>query len=432
MKEVQSRTTTLMRRQSTELRKGPVTRSHGELAGVDCQFDDQVTLDRVQLERGFLLSAATEATGLTDFGEPGWSEGLDRLLSAFDEEAGLTELGRTIAGHEIATLLGNRLRIVDWRSRVPATAAREVKAPLVIIGLPRTGTTILHDLLAQDRESHRAPLTWEVARPVPPPTGECDADPRIDEVQAETDKGNQLMPELMRFHPVGARLAQECVRITASDFRSMTFPAQYRVPGYSRWLLNEADMAPAYRWHRTFLQHLQTDDRPQRWLLKAPAHTWHLPALLAEYPDAVVVQLHRDPLRVVASLSGLVTYMRAAVSEGRTPAETAAEFVDPLLDALTRAEQARDDGLLAPRQVIDVRYRDFIGNPLRAIRGIYDRLGTELSATAEQAMRDFLAAHPADTGPRHSFADTGLDAGALRERVRGYQERFGVADEPLA
>jgi Sulfotransferase family len=386
----------------------------------------------VQLDSEFLISTATQATGLTDFGEHAWTEGLNRLLDALEKEAGLTDLGRMMATQEIGALLANRLRVVDWRSRAPETAMREVKAPLVIAGLPRTGTTILHDLLAQDRELHRAPLTWEVSRPVPPAADGYDADPRIDEVQAEIDIGNQLMPDLMKFHPVGARLAQECVRITAGDFRSMTFPAQYRVPGYMRWLLNEADMAPAYRWHRAFLQHLQTDDRPRRWLLKAPAHTWHLPALLAEYPDAVVIQLHRDPLRVVASVSGLVTYLRTAVSEGRTPAETAAEYVEPLLDALARAEQARDSGLLTPNQVIDIGYRDFVADPLRTVHGIYDRLGIPLSATAEQAMRDFLAACPAHTGSRYGFAETGLDAGALRGRVQGYQERFGVADEPLA
>ncbi|HKS44184.1 MAG TPA: sulfotransferase [Amycolatopsis sp.] len=337
-----------------------------------------------------------------------------------------------IAVQEIGAFLANRLRIVDWRSRNPETATREIKAPLVIAGLSRTGTTILHDLLAQDRELHRAPLTWEVSRPVPPAAAEAyDNDPRIGTVQAEIDMGNQVMPDLMKFHPVGARLAQGCVRITASDFRSTSFPAQYRVPGYTRWLLNEADLASAYRWHRAFLQHLQTDEPPRRWLLKAPAHTWHLPALLAEYPDAVVIQLHRDPLRVMASVSGLVTYPRGAVSEGRTPAETAAEYAEPLLDAFARSEQARDNGLLPPDQVIDVRYRDLVADPLRTIRGIYDRLGTPLSASAAQAMREFLVVRPADTSPRYSFARTGLDANALRERLRGYQERFGVADEPL-
>ncbi|EKX60314.1 sulfotransferase [Streptomyces ipomoeae] len=387
----------------------------------------------MQLNRDFLISTAVQATGLSDFGECSWSEGLDRLLGALDTEAGLTDLGRTVAAQDIGAHIANRLRIVDWCSRAPETAEREVKAPLVIAGLPRTGTTILHDLLAQDHERYRAPLTWEVARPVPPPAAATyDTDPRIDEVQAELDMSNQLVPDLMKFHPVGARLAQECVRITASDFRSMTFPAQYRIPGYMRWLLNEADMAPAYRWHRSFLQHLQVGERPRRWLLKAPAHTWHLPALLAEYPDAVLIHAHRDPLRVIVSVSELVTYLRAAVSEGRTHAETASEYIEPLLDALARSEQARANGLLAPGRVIDIRYREFVADPLRTIREIYERLGTSLSATAEQAMRRFLAAHPADTGPRYNFGSTGLDAEALRDRVRGYQERFGVEDEPLA
>ena len=158
-----------------------------------------------------------------------------------------------------------------------------------------------------------------------------------------------LVPGLSDFHPMGAQLGQECVRITGGDFRSMIFPTQYRVPTYNRWLLDEADLAPAYRYHRRFLQHLQSGHPAERWLLKSPAHLWHVDALVAEYPDVVVVQTH-------------------------------------------------------------------------------------LTADAETRMRTFLAEHPGDGGgggTRYRWEDTGLDANELRTRATPYQDRYGVATEPV-
>ncbi len=159
---------------------------------------------------------------------------------------------------EVAGYLANRMGILDWRSTHPEVADGEVARPVVIVGQPRTGTTILYDLLAQD-PANRAPLTWEVDRPVPPPeTATYGTDPRIAEADAVAAMPDLLIPGFTDFHPLGATLAQECVRMTGGEFRSMIFPTQYDVPDYDRWLLHEADMAPAYRWHRIYLQHLQS------------------------------------------------------------------------------------------------------------------------------------------------------------------------------
>ena len=172
-----------------------------------------------------------------------------------------------------------------------------MRRPLVICGQPRTGTTILFDLLAQD-PAHRAPLTWEVDFPVPSADhGDLRHRSPHRGVRGHGGMADQIIPGFTDFHPLGARLAQECARITASEFRSMMFQTQYDVPGYERWLLHEADPAPLYRWHRIYLQHLQSEHAADRWLIKSPAHLWHLAALMAEYPDAVVIQTHRDPLR---------------------------------------------------------------------------------------------------------------------------------------
>ena len=200
-----------------------------------------------RLDRDALVAEAMAATGETDLGEPSWQDGLDRLLDDFVHEARLHELGVEIASMEIVAYLTNRLAVTAWRRDHPAIAEGTVERPIVIVGQPRTGTTILYDLLAQD-PGLRVPLTWEVDRPVPPPaTATYATDPRIAESQAQLEAADLLIPGFTSFHPMGALLGQECVRITAGDFRSMIFTIQYRLPTYNRWLLDEADLAPAYR-----------------------------------------------------------------------------------------------------------------------------------------------------------------------------------------
>jgi hypothetical protein len=381
-----------------------------------------------------LVASAMAATGLDDLGEPTWRDGLERLLADLDGPARLNDLGRTIVAAEVAGYLGNRMQILDWRATHPEVATGTVSRPVVIVGQPRTGTTILYDLLAQD-PANRAPLTWEVDRPVPPPeTATYDRDPRIEEAEAIAAMPDLIIPGFTDFHPLGARLAQECVRMTGGDFRSMIFPTQYDVPGYDRWLLHEADMAPAYRWHRIYLQHLQSRHRGDRWLLKSPAHLWCLGALLDEYPDALIVQTHRDPVRVVASISALVALLRSMASDHSTIARAAGQYAEDILVGLERSVDARRDGTVPPGQVVDVQFAEFLADPFATIGAVYDALGLEFTVAAETRMRAFLATHPGDGGgggSRYTFADTGLDAGELRERSRAYQEFFGVPSEAV-
>ena len=385
--------------------------------------------------RDDLVDAAVEATGLDDFGEPTWQDGLDRMLEDLDRSARLNDLGVTIVQSEFTGYLANRLRILDWRATHPAVAQGGVRRPLVICGQPRTGTTILFDLLAQD-PAHRAPLTWEVDFPVPPPTtATYDSDPRIEESEVMSGMADQIIPGFSDFHPLGARLAQECARITAGDFRSMMFQTQYDVPEYERWLLHEADPAPLYRWHRIYLQHLQSEHAADRWLIKSPAHLWHLAGLMAEYPDAVVIQTHRDPLKVITSISALVAHLRRMASDHSSVARAAAQYSDDIFVGLERSLVARSDGTLPAGQVIDVQFAAFMADPFATIGAVYDQLGVDLTAEAEQRMRDFLATHPGDGGgggTRYTWADTGLDEPTLRKRAAPYQEYFGVPTEALA
>jgi hypothetical protein len=388
---------------------------------------------RTSFDRDALIDGAVAATGLDDFGAPTWREGLDLLLDGLATEARLSELGATVVEAEIGGYLRNRLGIVAHRTAHPEVGERPITRPLVIVGQPRTGTTILYDLLAQD-PANRAPLSWEVDLPCPPPTtATYDTDPRIDECESTAEMADLVIPGFRAFHPIGARLGQECVRMTGSEFRSMIFSVQYELPTYNRWLLDDADLAPAYRWHRTFLEHLQSEHMGERWLLKSPAHLWHLGELLTEYPDAVVIQTHRDPLKVIASVSALAAHLRQMASDSPSLAAAAAQYERDIFDGLDRSLEARRSGLLPPEQVVDVQFTDFVADPFATIAALYDQLGLDLSAGAEANMRAFLASNPGDGGgggSRYRWADTGLDAGALRERAQEYQTAFGVPSEP--
>ncbi len=271
-------------------------------------------------------------------------------------------------------------------------------------------------------------------RPCPPPeTATYETDPRIGESQAGIDLAYEVRPELRSMHPMGARLGQECIVITGGEFASAIFNSQFGLPSYLHWVTSEAAMAPAYRWHRQFLQLLQWRNPGGRWVLKTGAHLWALPELLAEYPDALIVQTHRDPLRVIASLSSLFAVVQATASDGVSVADVAADWSDSVLDALDRSVTAREDGTIAADRVVDVHYGAFMADPFRTIRSIYDRIGADLTPDAEARMRGFLAENRADKHGAHeySFADTGLDAGAVREGARRYTEYFDVPSEPL-
>jgi hypothetical protein len=380
-----------------------------------------------------LVQQACDETGHDDFGGTEWRDGLDQLVASLDTEARLNDTGRAVVPGELTSYLQDRLNIVAHRTAHPEVATVDVVPPIVIVGQGRTGTTILHDLLALDPAS-RVPSTWEVDRPVPPPeTDTFDSDPRIAEVDETLAMVDLVLPGFRAMHPMGARLPQECVRITGSDFRSMIFPTQYHVPGYGHWLLHEADMSSAYRWHRVFLQHLQSRHPTTRWVLKSPGHIWCLDALIAEYPNALLVQTHRDPLRIIASISSLVAHLRELGCDDPTIPEAAAEFAEYIVDGLDRSIDVRESGVVPPDRVVDLQFAEFMVDPFGTIRSIYDRLDLELTPETEQRMRDFLAANPKGAHGVHHYTweATGLDEGEWRDRTKRYQDHFAVPSEPL-
>src|SRR5262245_51299884 len=188
------------------------------------------------LSEAALLAAATRKTGLSDFGDESFREPLRRLLASLEADAALTPFGRVLARHDLGRLLENRLRVEDVWRRHPEIADAPIRKPIFVVGLPRTGTSILHELLAQD-PANRVPMTWEVMYPWPPPArASFESDPRIAEVARHFDGIDRVLPGFQAMHPMGAQLPQECVALTAHDFASLIFHTSYRVPSYQAWL----------------------------------------------------------------------------------------------------------------------------------------------------------------------------------------------------
>ena len=386
-----------------------------------------------QLTVASLLVAAREETGLADLGEDSWQEGLDRLLHSLHTEADLNEIGVQVVATMLRDHLKSRLWVTDWHGRHPEIGTAVVPDPVVILGQPRTGTTILFDLLAQDGR-FRVPLTWEVASPHPPPeTTTYDTDPRIEAAAAGAAMTEALVPGFQAIHPSGPRRGQECVTITAGDFRSLLFSTVFHVPTYTRWLLWEADMAPAYRYHRKFLQLLQWRHPGERWLLKTPGHQWCLGALFAEYPNATIVHTHRDPLKVLASTASLTAHLHRLASDHTSVREEAADWVDWLVEGNDRSVEARQDGTVRPAGAVDIHFGELMGDTFGTISAVYERLGLHLTPDTDVRMRAFLADNAADKHGPHSYAfsATGLDEAEVRRRTLRYEDYFHVARESL-
>lgn len=383
----------------------------------------------VALDETSLLTEALARTRLTDFGDGDFREPMRRFLGALESEAKLHYVGRTLARADVVEWLENRLRIVDLCKREPAIERAPVAAPIFITGLPRTGTSILHELLAQD-PAHRVPLAWEVKRPCPPPEpASFETDPRIDAAERAVRLWCEIVPEYDAMHELGARVPVECIALSAPSFRSDELSGRHVVPSYAAWLAR-AEMRPAYGWHRRTLQVLQSRHARERWVLKAPSHMSALDALFAVYPDARVVQTHRDPLTVMASVASILFATAWVRSDAVDPKAVLGWFTgETCAHLLANAMRVRDAG--REHQFADVVYADLVRDPIATIARLYDRFGLPFSSDAESRMRAYLDAKPKGRhgAHRYEFENTGFDRAAERERFTAYQQRYGVPSE---
>ena len=386
----------------------------------------------VNLSFDNLLKTAQKNSGLSDFGEDDFRDPLKRLLQSIEQEAQLSLLGRIVARTDLLRTLENRLGIVDLLKKHPEIEEQPIEQPLFVVGPPRSGTTIFHDLLVMDPDN-RVPLAWECSSPLPPPErATYRSDPRIAQCQADLDRVDQLLPEFKKMHPMGAERAQECVCMTNHDFTSMIYFVQFYVPGYDRWVV-EHDMASAFKWHRRFLQVLQWKCPGKRWAMKSPQHMWHLEYVHREYPDALFVQTHRDPVKTVISMSNLAATLQSMASEHADLPRIARYYAQALADGYNNTVTYRSSGKLPEAQVVDLYFRDFMQDQVGTVRRAYEHFGWELDSDAAGSMQAFLDDNPADKHGKHLYqlADTGLDIEELRGMFANYENYFNIPREEI-
>jgi len=379
----------------------------------------------VDLDPDDLVETARRRTGLAEFGDPDFQPAMRALLSACESEAQLNLIGRLALRSDVLRVLRNRLQLERDRRQHPEIAAQAVPRPVFVVGLPRSGTTFLHRLLSQD-PANRVPLTWEGMLPSPPPeTATHDQDPRIEFAERQVRWFLRLAPQFQRIHPVGARLAEECVLLHSHSFVSYQFDTMYRIPSYSVWM-DRQNFEDSYRVHRQLLQHLQWRCPGERWVLKAPNHLFQLPALLKTYPDACLVWTHRSPLETLASLASLCTELRRVFSDAVQPREIGPEVAVAWAEGVRRAMQTLDSGLIPADRILHVPYPELIRSPLEVVRRVYDQFEIKLSDRAQQRLRDFPLSNPKGRFGKHEYSleEFGLDRVTEAKRYSEYCQRF--------
>jgi len=305
--------------------------------------------------------------------------------------------------------------------------AEEVRRPIFILGVPRTGTTILFNLLAQD-PANRAPLSWEIENPCPPPEeATFTTDPRIAQMEKQFAGLERVSPTLSAIHEFGAELPQECIAITAHEFLTVQFHIVYNALSYQQWL-DEQSLVPAFEYHRRYLQHLQSRYKKERWVLKTPGHLAVIEDLLTVYPDACIIHTHRDPLRVMPSVASLSYALRQIYTDAIDPHFVGQQQVDLWENHLNRAMRTRQNLHDRKEQFFDTQFEDVVKDPIGLIERIYAHFKIPFTPEAHRRMRAFLEANPRERlGPhRYSLEDFGLDPQDLQVRFRAYCENFDI------
>jgi hypothetical protein len=371
-----------------------------------------------------LIDAARRATGMEDFGDDSFRDGLDVLVRSLETEADLNDHGREAIERQLAGTLSTRLRIEDCYRRHPEIDDQDVPAPVFQLGLPRTGTTALGNLLAQD-PAIRYLRIWEGGNPIPPPDIRTRDDPRIAETEAALLARRDTMPKLRSMLPSSATGPGECLALMSYQFQSASLFGAYKVPSYSEWLF-ASDMVPAYRYHERMLKLLQWKTPPNRWRLRTPAHMMSIEALDEVYPDAQFVMTHRDVASVIPSVADLHTTLSVPNTDHPDPEYFGRFCAQMWATALARTIAFRDSG--RERRFHDLGFREVQQDPVGSVRKLYASLGEELSPDTEERMATWWADNPRDRYGRHTYhaEEFGLTAAGLRERFAFYTERFDV------
>ncbi|BBZ69944.1 sulfotransferase family protein [Mycobacterium paraseoulense] len=370
--------------------------------------------DADQLEDG-----ARAATGLEDFGSSYYREGLERIVDALNTEADLNDIGRVIQHATISNALIQRLKIEDAYSRHPEINDQEVGGPVFVIGLPRTGTTALSQLVAADPQ-FRSLRMWESQAPTPPPEAATQhTDPRIAQAEAGLKMLDEMFPLMKTLYNSEPTAPTECQDLMGMSFRTFHFDGAVRAPRYLAWLM-DCDMRETYIFHRRVLQLLQWHCPPVLWHLKTPVHMFALDALVEAYPNAKFLWSHRDPAKVMGSVCSLIRYVRSWSSDRNDPQELGAEQVDSWVEAVRRAMDFR--ARMGHERFADVSFADLQTDPVQTLQTSYQRLGLRFTQATADAVGQWAKAHKPGSRGAHDYdlADYGLTPEGVRERFADY------------
>jgi hypothetical protein len=373
-----------------------------------------------------LLRQAQDQTGLAEFGDGSFREGLEILTASVDREGSLHDAGRAGIDALIVDLLSNRLRVEDWYGRHPEIDDQEIAAPLIGLGLPRTGSTALACLLAEDPDA-RPLRNWEAQSPCPPPEREtASTDPRIALSEAFMVRRAQRFPRMPAMLPTTATSPTECQTIMGFDFKSQVFQAMAHVPTYTEWLNHEADLVPTYRYLKRVLKLLQFRWPTRRWRLKNPSHSLFITALDRVFPDARFVMTHRDVASVVPSVADLYFEMHKGFSDTidlKVIGRVTSDFCELGMHRMIAFRDGGEDD-----RFFDIHFVPFQSDPFPSIAALYDFLGEQLTPETRAKMEAWRRSTPPDA---RSYARTpatefGLVRNELHQRFRFYTDRFGV------
>ena len=377
-----------------------------------------------------LIEEAIAQVSLDDFRGDSYREGLDVLVK--DYNAGLAngwmnQNGRDMTARDSVHYLTRRLLVTDYLKQNPALTQAKVERPVFVMGIPRTGTTLLSNLLACD-PARRSPLSWEIDEPVPPAEpGMTRTDPRALAKLAQEEEIKRVMPGVAKYYRGSAIYPNECVFFLAHDFKTLMIESKGRLPEYREFIFN-CSMASAYSYHRRFLQLLQGKN-PGVWNLKMPSHTLHLDDLMAEYPDARLVWTHRDPLTATGSFCSLLRFAFSMSSDNPDIEWNAENCLWQAKEHAERAMDFRDN--YGEDRVIDVHYADLLDRPMETMKSLYAALGDDFTEGAQSGMQAWLDDNPQNKFGKHEYKldEFGLTVDRVRDTFSRYLSRYDVAPE---
>jgi hypothetical protein len=386
----------------------------------------------VPLDAAELIATAKRATGFDDFGDERWREPFEIVVKALEEEAELNYFGRLMARNDMLNWLKALLGINAAFAQSPKIADEVIDRPLIIAALPRSGSSILFELLSLDPDLG-SPLQWEMMFPYPPPDAASrDSDPRIDVCQHLVTQWARVAPSFAAIHHMDARLPNECIYGQAPCFTSEYFASQYQIPSYMEFLATRADWEFSYSFYKRLLQVLQFRNPRRHWLLKAPSHMNYLPTIFKVFPDAKVLFTHRDPIVAQASVINLMGTLFWLRSDKPMEVSAFAGMLSPeaMAYTLNRSIDWLESGAIPKDQCFSSLYADLIQSPVEAVRKVYDRAGMEFTEAAALRIRDYLAAKPQGKFGKHAYeiADPAEHA-RLRDIFARYQSYFDVPNE---